>query len=78
MTIDKTKLDELIEKMRKEAHELGLDIEEKRDEAKEKWAETAATDPDTARRRLRAFWGIVGTVAGLVIGLGVGYLKWGF
>lgn len=78
MTIDKTKLDELIEKMRKEAHELGLDIEEKLDEAKEKWAETAATDPDTARRRLRAFWGIVGTVAGLVIGLGVGYLKWGF
>lgn len=78
MAIDKTKLDELIEKMKTEAKELGLDIEEKLDEAKDKWAETATTDPDTARRQLRAFWGIVGTVAGVLIGLGVGYLMWGF
>lgn len=78
MTIDKTKLEELIEKMKKEAQELGLDIEEKLDEAKDKWAETATTDPDTARRQLRAFWGIVGTVVGVLIGLGVGYLMWGF
>lgn len=78
MAIDKTKLDELIEKMKTEAKELGLDIEEKLDEAKDKWAETATTDPDTARRQLRAFWGIVGTVAGAIIGLGVGYLMWGF
>lgn len=78
MTINKSKLNELIEKMKTEAKELGLDIEEKLNEAKVKWAETASVDPDTARRRLRAFWGIVGTVAGLVIGLGVGYLKWGF
>lgn len=78
MSIDKTKLDELIEKMKAEAKKLGLDIEEKLDEAKDKWAETAATDPDTARRQLRAFWGIVGTVAGALIGLGVGYLMWGF
>lgn len=78
MTIDKTKLEELIEKMKKEAQELGLDIEEKLDEAKDKWAETATTNPDTARRQLRAFWGIVGTVVGLLIGLGVGYLMWGF
>lgn len=78
MAIDKTKLEELIEKMKKEAHELGLDIEEKLDEAKDKWAETAATDPDTARRQLRAFWAIVGTAAGVLIGLGVGYLMWGF
>lgn len=77
MAIDKTKLEELIEKMKKEAQELGLDIEGKLDEAKDKWAETAATDPDTARRQLRAFWGIVGTVAGAIIGLGVGYLMWG-
>nr|DAP65876.1 MAG TPA: protein of unknown function (DUF883) [Caudoviricetes sp.] len=77
MSIDKTKLDELIEKMKAEAKELGLDIEEKLDEAKDKWAETATTDPDTARRQLRAFWGIVGTVAGVLIGLGVGYLVWG-
>ena len=68
MTIDKTKLDELIEKMKKEARELGLDIEEKLDEAKEKWAETAATDPDTARRQLRAFWSVVGMIAGIIIG----------
>lgn len=77
MAIDKTKLDELIEKMKTEAKELGLDIEEKLDEAKDKWAETATTDPDTARRQLRAFWGIVGTVVGVLIGLGVGYLMWG-
>lgn len=77
MSIDKTKLDELIEKMKAEAKELGLDIEEKLDEAKDKWAETATTDPDTARRQLRAFWGIVGTVAGFILGLGVGYLVWG-
>ena len=70
MSIDKTKLEELIEKMKKEAQELGLDIEEKLDEAKDKWAETATTDPDT-------FWGIVGTVSGVLIGLGVGYLVWG-
>lgn len=68
MTIDKTKLDELMEKMKKEAKELGLDIEEKLDEAKEKWAETAATDPDTARRQLRAFWSVVGLIAGIIIG----------
>lgn len=77
MTIDKTKLEELIEKMKKEAQELGLDIEERLDAAKAEWAETAASDPDTARRQLRAFWGIVGTVAGVLIGLGVGYLVWG-
>lgn len=78
MAIDKTKLEDLIEKMKAEAKELGLDIEEKLDEAKDKWAETAVSDPDTARRQLRAFWGIVGTVAGVLIGLGVGYLMWGF
>lgn len=77
MAIDKTKLEELIEKMKAEAKELGLDIEAKLDEAKDKWAETATTDPDTARRQLRAFWGIVGTVAGFILGLGVGYLVWG-
>lgn len=77
MAIDKTKLEELIEKMKKEAQELGLDIEEKLDAAKAEWAETAVSDPDTARRQLRSFWGIVGTVAGVLIGLGVGYLVWG-
>lgn len=78
MAIEIDKLNEFIEKMKAEAKELGLDIEEKLDEAKEKWAETATTDPDTARRQLRSFWGIVGTAAGVLIGLGVGYLMWGF
>lgn len=77
MAIDKKKLEELMEKMKAEAKELGLDIEEKLDAAKAEWAETAVSDPDTARRQLRAFWGIVGTVAGALIGLGVGYLMWG-
>ncbi len=78
MAIDKKKLEELMEKMKAEAKELGLDIEEKLDAAKAEWAETAVSDPNTARRQLRAFWGIVGTVAGALIGLGVGYLMWGF
>ena len=77
MAIDKTKLEELIEKMKAEAKDRGLDNEEKLDEAKDKWAETATTDPDTVRRQLRAFWGIVGTVAGFILGLGVGYVIWG-
>ena len=78
MAIDKKKLEELMEKMKAEAKELGLEIEEKLDAAKAEWAETAVSDPDTARRQLRAFWGIVGTVAGALVGLGVGYLMWGF
>ena len=43
-------------------------IEEKLDDAKDKWAETATTDPDTARRQLRSFWGIVGFIAGILVG----------
>ncbi len=78
MRTDQEALESFIEKMKAEAKELGLDIEEKLDEAKDKWAETAVSDPNTARRQLRAFWGIVGTVAGALIGLGVGYLMWGF
>lgn len=77
MAIDKKKLEELMEKMKAEAKELGLDIEEKLDAAKAEWAETAVSDPDTARRQLRAFWAIVGTVAGFILGLGVGYVIWG-
>ena len=74
MAIDKTKLDELIEKMKTEAKELGLDIEEKLDDAKDKWAETATTDPDMARRQLRSFWGIVGFIAGILVGGFVVYM----
>lgn len=68
MAIEIDKLNEFIEKMKAEAKELGLDIEEKLDEAKDKWAETATIDPDTARRQLRSFWGIVGFIAGILVG----------
>lgn len=68
MAIEIDKLNEFIEKMKAEAKELGLDIDEKLDEAKDKWAETATTDPDTARRQLRSFWGIVGFIAGILVG----------
>ena len=68
MAIEIDKLNEFIEKMKAEAKELGLDIEEKLDEAKDKWAETVTTDPDTARRQLRSFWGIVGFIAGILVG----------
>lgn len=68
MAIEKDKLNEFIKKMKAEAEELGLDIEEKLDETKDKWAETATTDPDTARRQLRSFWGIVGFIAGILVG----------
>lgn len=68
MAIEIDKLNEFIDKTKAEAKELGLDIEEKLDEAKDKWAETATTDPDTARRQLRSFWGIVGFIAGILVG----------
>lgn len=68
MAIEIDKLNEFIEKMKAEAKEVGFDIEEKLDEAKDKWAETATTDPDTARRQLRSFWGIVGFIAGILVG----------
>ena len=74
MAIEIDKLNEFIEKMKAEAKELGLDIEEKLDEAKDKWAETATTDPDTARRQLRSFWGIVGFIAGILVGGFVVYM----
>ena len=44
MAIEKDKLNEFIEKMKAEVKELGLDIEEKLEDAKNKWAETATTD----------------------------------
>ena len=68
MSIDKTKLEELIDKMKAEAKELGLDLEERLDAAKAEWAETATSDPDAARRQLRAFWGGIGLVVGSIIG----------
>lgn len=77
----KTLMDELKEK----AKELGIEIvsnvneakdavQEKLDEAKEDFAEEAATDPDGARRKLRLIWGCIGLIVGAVIGFGGGYL----
>lgn len=40
-------------------------VDEKLDEAKDAWAELAKTDPDKARRQLRAFWGIAGVFVGV-------------
>lgn len=74
MAIEKDKLNEFIEKMKEEAKKIGLDIEEKLDDAKDKWAETATTDPDMARRQLRSFWGIVGFIAGIFVGGFVVYM----
>lgn len=49
-------------------------VQEKLDEGKSKWAAEAQEDPNAARRKLRAIWGCIGLIAGLVIGGGAGYL----
>lgn len=49
-------------------------VREKLDEAKTDWAQTAATNPNSARRQVRLVWAIVGTVAGLIVGFGLGYV----
>lgn len=75
----------LMEEAQAKLKELGVEVltnagaavdaaQEKLDEAKEAFAQEAAEDPNAARRKLRAIWGCIGFVAGLVIGFGVGYL----
>ena len=75
----------LMEETQAKLKELGVEVltnagaavdaaQEKLDEAKEAFAQEAAEDPNSARRKLRAIWGCIGLVAGLVIGFGVGYL----
>lgn len=77
----------LMEELKGKAGELGLKVvasveeakqavEEKLDEAKAEWTVTAATHPNEARRQVRLAWAVLGTVAGLVVGFGLGYL-WG-
>lgn len=75
----------LMDELKAKAKELGLEVvsnvseakdavQEKLDEAKEDFAEEAATDPNGARRKLRLIWGCIGLVVGAVIGFGGGYL----
>lgn len=77
----------LMDELKGKAQELGLEVvasiaeakqavQEKLDEAKAEWTATAAEHPNAARRQVRLVWAVLGTVAGLVIGFGLGYL-WG-
>lgn len=77
----------LMDELKGKASELGLKVvasveeakqavQEKLDEAKAEWTETAAEHPNAARRQVRLLWAVIGTVAGLVIGLGLGFV-WG-
>lgn len=75
----------LIDDLKAKAKELGLEVvanveeaqeavSQKLDEAKAEWAQTAAEHPNEARRQVRLVWAVIGTVAGFVVGCGVGYL----
>ena len=75
----------LMDELKGKASELGLKVvasveeakqavQEKLDEAKTDWAQTASTNPNSARRQVRLVWAIVGTVAGLIVGFGLGYV----
>lgn len=75
----------LFEKLKENAKDLGLEIsttvseaaeslDEKLDEAKAEWKVTAATHPNEARRQVRLAWAVIGTVAGLLVGFGLGYI----
>jgi phage-related minor tail protein len=77
----------LMDELKGKASELGLKVvasveeakqavQEKLDEAKTEWTVTAATTPNEARRQIRTVWAVIGTVAGLVVGFGLGFV-WG-
>ena len=75
----------LMDELKGKAQELGLEVvasvaeakqavKEKLDEAKTEWAQSAATTPNSARRQVRLVWAVIGTVAGIVVGFGLGYV----
>lgn len=75
----------LIDDLKAKAKELGLEVvanveeaqeavSQKLDEAKAEWVQTAAENPNEARRQVRLVWAVIGTVTGFVVGCGVGYL----
>jgi hypothetical protein len=75
----------LIDDLKAKAKELGLEVvanveeaqeavSQKLDEAKAEWAQTAAENPNEARRQVRLVWAVIGTVVGFVLGCGAGYL----
>ena len=75
----------LFEKLKENAKDLGLEIsttvseaaetlDEKLDEAKTEWTATAQTHPNAARRQVRLVWAVLGAVAGLLIGFGLGFV----
>lgn len=75
----------LMDEIKGKAKELGLEVvasveeakqavQEKLDEAKVEWTETAAEHPNVARRQVRLVWAVLGTVAGLLIGFGLGFV----
>lgn len=75
----------LMDELKGKAKELGLEVvasveeakqavQEKLDEAKAEWTATAAEHPNAARRQVRLVWAVLGTVAGLLIGFGLGFV----
>lgn len=75
----------LMDELKGKAQELGLEVvasveeakqavKEKLDEAKTEWTATAQTHPNEARRQVRLAWAVIGTVAGLLIGFGLGFV----
>lgn len=75
----------LMDELKGKAQELGLEVvasvaeakqavKEKLDEAKTEWAQSAVTTPNSARRQVRLAWAVIGTVAGLLIGFGLGFV----
>lgn len=64
----------LMEELKGKAGELGLKVVASVEEAKAEWTVTAATHPNEARRQVRLAWAVIGTVAGLLIGFGLGFV----
>lgn len=75
----------LMDDLKGKAKELGIEVvasveeakqavQEKLDEAKAEWTATSAEHPNEARRQVRLVWAVLGTVAGLAVGFGWGYV----